>query len=255
MFLMNVHKILAMGFVVGVLYLVMVVYIEKKFTNTLGFTSKSSRFLYHLSSGSIDIVSKLSYHDRSTPLISTLDMVCKSYSCTKSVEYSKELESSNWSEFVRELIEFSIGSRLSEASIIVEGKDIDVKFLLSNVEQFDSLLNIYRDYNSSFSIEDSSSVVKFFSVKDLENEMLNILNGDALFVDSLEVDAKSKEVLDRALERIKELGSVKIALLSPLKVDQANSVKSYIKSNYSWIDDVSLQSSSRFEIKIEEVIK
>lgn len=253
---MNSKLILLVGFIVSTIYITFVMYLYTPNTKEIkSLESNTANFVYVLDDKNITAVSKLSYEDEKSSLVGSLDDICQRYTCKTKVDFSSDISPSSWIEVAKDLVDFSLKHSLSSSSLVIENDTLEINFRLKSKEELEMLSLIYDEYKTSLNIVDNSSVVKFYSIQNIEDEVNKILINHKIVFNTLEVDKKSVKVLNRAFKRLRELGKTDVTLFSTLDEVEAMLLQDYILKNYRWIKKLSLKNSDRLKIKIEEVLK
>ena len=253
---MSSRFIFLIGFIVSAIYILSVVYFYTP-TEALVSISKKDRakFLYILSDKKVDIVSKLSKDDEQSSLVLTVKNLCKEYECKDEISFDVDIDSPSWLELVEKLINFSLEKKLTSSSLVVSDNSLEINFLLTTRDELMKLSSLYAKYKNDFFILDKSSIVKFYSIEKIEEEVNQLLKGKDLEIESLELEQNSINLLNQAFRRLRELGKVKVLFLSPLDEVDTMLVREYILKNYPWIEEVSLKNDNEIKIKIEEVVR
>ena len=243
---MNSRYILVVGAIISAVYIWVSVLLQ---------TDKSSdslKYLFILDNDSVVVVAKLPDSDISKDLVDSLKSKCKSLKCSIDSSFSKDLKESKEINFFKDLQEFSLSKKLSHASLVAVNKDVEINFLLKSQKELESLKSIYKPYEDKFFIKDKSSIVKVFDVGTIESDINMILEDKKELLKVLNLDLKTKKLLNQIFRKIKALGSVKVDFL--IDTDRATEdLKEYILKSYSWVKDINITKGEKNSIKIKEV--
>ncbi len=244
---MNSKYILWLGAVVSALYIWIVVLFQSNIDNR-----DSLKYLFILDNNSAVVVAKLPDNPASKTLIDSLKSECKNLKCSIDTSFSKSLTQKDEIEFFKALQEFSLSKKLSHASLIAVDKEIEINFLLENQKDLESLKEIYKQYEDKLFIKDKSSVVKIFDISNIESDINKVLEENKQLLKILNLDLKTKKILNQIFRKIKALGTVKVDFM--INTDKPiDNLKAYILKNYDWIKDINITMSDKNSIKIKEV--
>jgi len=252
---LNSKLILLVGFIVSILYVLGVSYFyTPSIDSSKTLEVESAKFLYVKDNRDIDIVSKLSYTDKESSLVLTLKNLCKEYSCKKEVSFKKNINSPSWLELTEKLINFSLEKELNFSSLVISDNTLEINFTLKTKDDLMQLSSIHDKYKDDFLIVDKSSIVKFYSIENIEDEVNQVLKEHKILFDGLDIDKNSVKVLNSSFRRLRELGRIKISFFTPLDEVETMLLHDYILKNYSWVKEISFKKANSIKIKIEEVL-
>ncbi len=247
---MNSKAILFVGFLASLLYVCLILFFQINLTKSI--YKKSIKFLYLYSEGNTTIISQLPKGLEGSSFVKFINNRCNNFTCQKKISFVNAKENKKEIELFKKLINFSSDVNLTKASIIANGKRIELNFLLNNKVEFLRLKKIYKSENINFDIIDNSSLLRVINVLGIEQNINYILNKNSNIFKKINLDFSTKKVLKKIFRKVKVLGKTKVNLRLQSDGD-VDLLKKYILKKYNWVNDINITKSNKNIIKIEGV--
>jgi len=228
--------VLFIGLLVSIIYVYSIVTIQISSSSKVS-PSGSLKFLFIKKPDESKFISQLSNKDKNSTLITTIKEYCSKTTCKQSITFSDIKDNKNFCELMRKLIFFTKDNNLSKASIIADGESVEINFLLNNKDELETLKKLYEDYEKDFKIEDHSSVVEYFNIKQMQEFANEILKKTSFELNSDAVSFKTRKSLNKIFRKLKALGSLDIELGMDLDDKEMDILKKFIKKNYPWVKE------------------
>jgi len=251
---LGARGVLVVGLLVSIVYIYVIVYFQSSTDKKVSLQDGNPKFLLLQKKDEIKIVSKLSEMDKNSSLIQEVENLCNLKSCSKEITFAPIATESDFCDFMGKLLFFIKDHNLSKASVIADGQEIEINFLVSNKDELKSLKELYKEYKTDFNIEDSSSVLKYFSVEQIENSLDALLEKESIEIDSDTINFKTRKSLNKVFRKLRALGNVNIELHLDLEDEKQEVLKDFIKRNYPWVKDIEIKKDKNKSIKIKEVL-
>jgi len=247
------RSILILGFIVSIVYIAAIVYYQASYPIMLH--SKVARFLLEKNDSQLKVKSLLGKNDTNDSLLLGLDGLCRKYKCQRDIDFNLKDSDKSFRKLIEKFILFIDDNNVSKATIIANGKNIDIDFLVKNKDDLNNLKELYKNDFYNFNINDNSSVIKVLDIKNIENSINDILKKQKIVIDSGNINLKIKKILDQIFIKLKVLGNISVKFyLNDLNKNKIDTLKNFIKENYPWIKNIEIIKGKNKKIKIKEVL-
>ncbi len=259
---MGTKSVVFIGFLVSALYISWVLSFNKellkkpkdsKEIKEEKVKKESMKFLLHLKDRHIDIISKLP--NKFNNLEMAIDSLCLKNSCTKDMVVDKNVNSNlEIIELLKRYIKYIKEANLSKASIIVDGNNVEINFLVRSKAWLEILYSLKKDISENINIVDNSSVLEIYDLENFQKEINSLLSKYKITYKNNKLTNLSIKLLDEIFNRLKVLGELKIDLEMDINKKEQDRLKNFILKRYPFILDVEVKSSKKNKIKIKEIL-
>jgi len=251
---LSARGVLFIGFLLSVIYITLIVYFQTSPSKTDVDKSTTSKFLYVQNKNSLEVISKLSKEAKNSSLVKKIKQICQVKNCQINFSFDSKNNDKSFYDFMNSLVIFANEANITKAAIIADGKKVELNFLLNTNKELTKLKSINKEYQEAFSITDNSSILEYFSVRDIENSINDTLKSSSIDIKDSEIDFKTKRVLNTIFRKLKALGSLDVDLYLDLDEDKQKILIEYIKKSYPWVSKVKVIKDKNKKIKIKEVL-